>query len=386
MSPPTLTRRLVRAGYAAVAALTLTAGVMATPANAATHTTTAKAKATSTTRTLTPKARSHLSAPTKAVCATPTRRGQMACLSLVRTDVNRATTASSRSSPPSGYGPATCRARTPCRLGNGSGPDGRDRRRLRRPERRGRPRHLPLPVRPAGLHHGQRLLPQGRPDRRHELSAPDSGWAEEIRSTWTWSRRSARTATSCWSRRPRLNTADLGTAVNEAVALGAKFVSNSYGGARRPLRTPAPTRSYFNHPGVAITASSGDSGYGVEYPAASQYVTAVGGTSLARAAAAARGWTETAWSGAGTGCSAYDPKPSWQTRHRLRQADRRRRVGGRRPEHRRRRLRHLPGRRLARLRRHQRLLADHRRRLRAGRHPGGRHLRRRRIPTPTPAT
>ena len=27
----------------------------------------------------------------------------------------------------------------------------------------------------------------------------------------------------------------------------------------------------------------------------------------------ARGWTETAWSGSGSGCSAYEPKPAWQT-------------------------------------------------------------------------
>src|SRR5581483_11663468 len=64
--------------------------------------------------------------------------------------------------------------------------------------------------------------------------------------------------------------------------------------------------------GIAITVSSGDSGYGVEYPAASRYVTAVGGTSLNRASSA-RGWTESAWSGAGSGCSAYETKPSWQT-------------------------------------------------------------------------
>ena len=58
--------------------------------------------------------------------------------------------------------------------------------------------------------------------------------------------------------------------------------------------------------------SSGDNGYGVEFPAASRYVTAVGGTSLKRASNA-RGFTETVWSGAGSGCSAYIPKPSWQT-------------------------------------------------------------------------
>src|SRR5581483_501960 len=72
-----------------------------------------------------------------------------------------------------------------------------------------------------------------------------------------------------------------------------------------------PADSHFNHPGVAITASSGDSGYGVLWPAASGYVTAVGGTSLS-AASNSRGWTETAWSGAGSGCSAQETKPSWQ--------------------------------------------------------------------------
>jgi subtilase family serine protease len=65
------------------------------------------------------------------------------------------------------------------------------------------------------------------------------------------------------------------------------------------------TDSAYNHPGVDITVSSGDSGYGVEYPAASQYVTAVGGTTLTQASNS-RGWSETAWSGAGSGCWAYE--------------------------------------------------------------------------------
>src|SRR5258708_4332977 len=49
--------------------------------------------------------------------------------------------------------------------------------------------------------------------------------------------------------------------------------------------------SYFKH-GIPITASSGDAGYGVEWPASSPYVTSVGGTSLVRANGA-RGWAET---------------------------------------------------------------------------------------------
>ena len=104
---------------------------------------------------------------------------------------------------------------------------------------------------------------------------------------------------------------NLGAAVNTAVSLGANAVSNSYGGAES-ASDPSYDAAYFTHPGVAITVSSGDNGYGVEYPAASNLVTAVGGTSLTRSTNA-RGWSETAWSGAGSGCSKYDSKPAWQT-------------------------------------------------------------------------
>jgi hypothetical protein len=100
------------------------------------------------------------------------------------------------------------------------------------------------------------------------------------------------------------------TAVDTAVRLGAVAVSNSYGGAEDSTILAAD--AHLNHPGVAITASTGDSGYGVSWPASSPYVTAVGGTTLT-AASNARGWTEKVWSGAGSGCSQFEPKPSWQT-------------------------------------------------------------------------
>jgi subtilase family serine protease len=103
--------------------------------------------------------------------------------------------------------------------------------------------------------------------------------------------------------------ADLYTAVDYA-ATHAKYVSNSWGGGEYSGQTTDD--SHFNHPGVAITVSSGDSGNGSEYPATSRFVTAVGGTSL-RTASNARGWTETAWNGAGSGCSSFDAKPTWQT-------------------------------------------------------------------------
>lgn len=115
---------------------------------------------------------------------------------------------------------------------------------------------------------------------------------------------------------------DLGQAVDEAVSQGARIVDFSYYGPEDPGEA-TQWDPYFNHPGVAITAAAGNSGYTggpLNYPAASPYVTSVGGTVLNPAGATgcttsqagARGWCETAWSQATSGCSQYEPKPSWQ--------------------------------------------------------------------------
>ncbi|MEY9853691.1 hypothetical protein ABH923_003369 [Leifsonia sp. EB41] len=107
---------------------------------------------------------------------------------------------------------------------------------------------------------------------------------------------------------------NLGAAAQTAVSLGAKYVSNSYGALDNADFSGYD--HYYDHPGVVVTAASGDDGYGTQFPAASQYVTAVGGTSLspvANPAPGARAWSESAWSGAGSGCSGYSPSPSWQT-------------------------------------------------------------------------
>jgi subtilase family serine protease len=116
---------------------------------------------------------------------------------------------------------------------------------------------------------------------------------------------------------------DLGAAVDTAVNLGATEVSNSYGSAG-----PEPDQTffdhYYDHPGVAITASAGDQDYGTVWPAASPYVTAVGGTELVQDSTTKRGWSESVWGsllpgilpseaeGTGSGCSLWEPKPAWQ--------------------------------------------------------------------------
>ncbi|MEV7032846.1 S53 family peptidase [Streptomyces sp. NPDC093272] len=148
------------------------------------------------------------------------------------------------------------------------------------------------------------------------LPSADSGWAGEESLDLDMVSATCPQCSILLVEAKSASDANLGTAVNEAVKLGAKFVSNSYGGSESSSDTSYDT-SYYKHPGVAITASAGDEGYGAEYPAGSRYVTAVGGTAL-KTSSNSRGWTESVWKtssteGTGSGCSAYDAKPTWQT-------------------------------------------------------------------------
>jgi hypothetical protein len=142
---------------------------------------------------------------------------------------------------------------------------------------------------------------------RTPLPKGDYGWAEEISLDLD------AVSSACPDCRLLLveasspDSGPLMAAVDSAVRLGASAVSLSFGGAED--RTILAADRHLNHPGVAITASSGDDGYGVSWPASSRYVTAVGGTTLRRTSGR---WSETAWTGAGSGCSKYEAKPSWQ--------------------------------------------------------------------------
>ena len=153
--------------------------------------------------------------------------------------------------------------------------------------------------------------------------AADAGWAGEISLDVDMVSAAAPAAHILLVEADSPSNNDLADSVDEAVALGAKYVSNSYGSgySSAPGSGEDPSEvtdgdSHYNHPGVAVVASSGDFDFGVAYPAASQYVTAVGGTSLTRDSSA-RGWSESVWndgsSGPGSGCSLYEPKPAWQT-------------------------------------------------------------------------
>jgi hypothetical protein len=145
------------------------------------------------------------------------------------------------------------------------------------------------------------------------LPAPDTSWAGEISLDIDMV---SALCPNCNILLVETNSAsndDLGEGINTAVTLGATVVSNSYGGNEDGSDASLDAK-YYTHPGVAMFAASGDSSFagGTLYPASSPNVIAVGGTSLVAAPSTPRGFTESAWFGGGSGCSAYSEKPSWQ--------------------------------------------------------------------------
>jgi hypothetical protein len=87
----------------------------------------------------------------------------------------------------------------------------------------------------------------------------------------------------------------------------ANYVSNSWSGNEGTQKYDAS----FNVSGTAITAATGDNGHNstAQWPAILPSVIAVGGTSLTNV----NPRTESAWSGAGSGCSKIYAKPSFQS-------------------------------------------------------------------------
>ena len=147
-----------------------------------------------------------------------------------------------------------------------------------------------------------KATPQGLP-------AYNSGWAMEISLDVEWAHAIAPGAKILLVEAKSSSFSDLLGGVDYAVAQGASQVSMSWGGSE--FRGENNYDTHFDHPGVTFLASSGDNGSGVIYPAASVYVTSVGGTSLQLDTNSNR-ISETAWSGSGGGTSHYEAKPNYQ--------------------------------------------------------------------------
>ncbi len=255
-------------------------------------------------------------------------KGQMACKALrvtggattfqkANAHADAVTPKAADAATPAGYGPSNLQSayglNLPAAASNGSGRDHRDRRRVRRPERRGGPRQVPLVLRPVGLHHGQRLLQEGRARPARPPPCPPVTPAGPRRSP----------STSTWpAQYPNCNIllveatsaamANLGKAVDEAVTLGAKYISNSYGGSESSSDTSYDT-SYFD-PGVAITVSAGGLRLRRRVPGRLQvHVTSVGGTALSTSSNS-RGWTESVWEPSGARAPAPAAPPTTRSR------------------------------------------------------------------------
>jgi subtilase family serine protease len=103
---------------------------------------------------------------------------------------------------------------------------------------------------------------------------------------------------------------DFEQAEKEAVKLGATILSNSWGCYGSNDCGDSNFQNYFNTPGIAYLAATGDEGYGqIGAPAVLASVIAVGGTQLALSGSK---YSESIWDGAGGGCATGITKPSWQ--------------------------------------------------------------------------
>lgn len=286
----------------AATALVVTA-MMSTPASAASSSV-STAKAAPVTQTVT------TNAPTARSCAIPTKAHTMRCFALRRTDVKGLMSIAPNVTP-SGLGPSDLDSAYKLSASGGSGATIAVVDALNDPNA----------AADMAVYRSQYGLPActvasgcfrqvNQNGATSPLPANDTGWAGEESLDLDMVSAVCPLCKIILIESNSATDADLYAAEDRAVTMGAKYVSNSWGGGESSGQTTDD--AHFNHPGVVITVSSGDNGNGAEYPATSKYVTAVGGTNLVTASNS-RGWTETVWSGAGSGCSAYDAKATWQT-------------------------------------------------------------------------
>jgi subtilase family serine protease len=139
----------------------------------------------------------------------------------------------------------------------------------------------------------------------------NSGWALEISLDVEWAHAIAPQAKIILVEASSSTISALMRAVDVAVGNGASVVSMSFGGGEFSAEA-SNDAAHFSYNGVTFTASSGDSGTGAEYPAASPDVIAVGGTTLNTNSSGAY-VSETAWSGSGGGLSAVENEPGYQS-------------------------------------------------------------------------
>ncbi len=151
----------------------------------------------------------------------------------------------------------------------------------------------------------QIYYPQGKP------TTTDSSWALETSLDVEWAHAIAPGANLMLVVAKEATYDDLLSAVDFAVSKGATQVSMSWGSGEFASETSLDF--HFSNPKVNFFASSGDGGTGILWPAASPFVTAVGGTTLFLDRNGALTQPEMAWPDSGGGESVYEAQPTFQS-------------------------------------------------------------------------
>lgn len=140
---------------------------------------------------------------------------------------------------------------------------------------------------------------------------PSRGWDDEIALDVETVHMICQTCKIVLVESTTTSQSDMATAVNTAASFNPVAISNSYGVDNADTTS---LDSFYTHPGIAVVASTGDSGAatnGVAWPADIPTVVAVSGTSLNLNNDSS--WaSETVWSGSGGGCNQTYAAPAWQ--------------------------------------------------------------------------
>ncbi|WP_367849652.1 hypothetical protein [Rhodoferax sp. WC2427] len=138
--------------------------------------------------------------------------------------------------------------------------------------------------------------------------AYNAGWAAEIAMDVESAHAIAPLARIILVEATSASLSALANAITVANNMGPGVVSMSFGAGEG--NWTASVDSLFDGKGMQYTASTGDSGAAVNWPAVSSKVLATGGTSLNFNGSTR---TETVWSGTGGGTSAYTAVPAYQS-------------------------------------------------------------------------
>ena len=146
------------------------------------------------------------------------------------------------------------------------------------------------------------------------LPSADSGWSNEIDLDLQAASSICPTCSILLLEATSASLGNLATAVTTAAGTAHVLaISNSYGISGDYPGSLAPAYDNAARTGLAVTASAGDGGYGILFPASATNVIGVGGTTLFVSGTTGVRTSETVWSGTGSGCSVYNAAPAWQS-------------------------------------------------------------------------